>query len=131
MQSAAAALEIACQTSHVMTEIKPEFEQVTQALFQVLAGIATMLENGTITEVTAENQTEAPAKVKLSSADIAVKIKQLNNLLLDCDTEALDLVTELQQYDLPEDLVKVLLGVASYVDEFDFEQAQTLLAKSV
>ncbi|WP_019028038.1 response regulator [Colwellia piezophila] len=131
VQSAAATLEIACQTSNEMTDVNVEVEHVAQALSQVLTSIVTLLENDTVTEVTAENHAKTPAKIKLSSADIAVKIKQLNSLLMDCDTEALDLVTELQQYDLPEDLVKVLLGVASYVDEFDFEQAQILLAKPV
>ena len=129
VQSAAATLEIACQTSNEMTDVNAEVEQVSQALSQVLTSIVIMLENDTVSEVTTQSHEQRAAKLTLSSADLAAKIKQLHSLIIDCDTEALDLVTELQQYDLPEDLVKVLLGVASYIDEFDFEQAQTLLAK--
>ena len=131
MQSAAAKLEIACQTSNEITNVSAEVEQVSQALYQVLTSIVTLLENDTVSEVITQSHDQRAPKLTLSSADLAAKIHRLNSLLMDCDTEALDLVTELQQYDLPEDIVKVLLEVASYVDEFDFEQAQTLLAKPV
>ena len=130
VQSAAAALEIACQKLKEDAELAPVIDKVAKELTPVLAGIVTMKANDSNSKTNSVNLAQPITLTVISPQELNGKLKQLTSLLTDCDTEALDLVSELQQYSLPEGLSTTLKNVAAYIDEFDFDLAQEVLSKT-
>jgi CheY-like chemotaxis protein len=114
VQQAAAALESACKENSTPEKLDQLLEQVAAALSPMLAGLAVLEQTGTVT------QTQDQA-VDLEKRDALVS--QLRALLEDDDTDAADVIEQLEEMAGTGDHTRVLQQLATAIGEYDFDQA--------
>jgi CheY-like chemotaxis protein len=120
VQEAAKALEFACKENMAAKEIGRLLEHVASALSPVLAGLATLEQAEPQTPV----QVEAVDPEKLKSL-----LGRLRVLLEDDDTDATEVVEELEELPGIEAHVGVLKRLLKAIGEYDFEGALEELDK--
>lgn len=116
---AAAELELCCQSSARGEQLQTALNRVEQSLAPVLAALA-VLDAGTL----------GPApSVALPDADIQPRLARLGQLLAESDSEALEVLVELQALSLQPELAERLAKVAQQVERFEFDAALAALLK--
>ncbi len=118
VQQAAATLESACREDTVPEEINQLLEAVAAALSPVIAGLS----------VLEQAETPIPARIVDPEKRNAL-VSQLRALLEDDDTDAADVIEELQEVAGTGDHTTVLRQLAKSIGEYDFEQALAELEK--
>jgi two-component system sensor histidine kinase/response regulator len=63
----------------------------------------------------------------LSTTELLPELEKLQDLLENFDTEAVDLVAEIQSQAVPTEVAQSLKQIGEHIDEFDFDQALELL----
>lgn len=116
---AAAALELCCQSSARGEQLQTALNRVEQSLAPVLAALA-VLDAGTL---------EPAPSVALPDADIQPRLARLGQLLAESDSEALEVLVELQTLSLQPELAGRLAKVAQQVERFEFDAALAALLK--
>ena len=118
MQFAAEKLELACENEENQSLIKEHFEQLMTHLQPVLTSLEQL---STIASPEAHN------KLTIARGDLNNHLEQLAELLENFDTQAQDLINQLQTFHLDKLISKQLELIAESVTDYDFEQAQELL----
>jgi CheY-like chemotaxis protein len=114
VQNTAKALELACKENKDAEEIEPLLENVASALSPVLTGLATLEQAETKQPV----QVEALDPEKLKSL-----LDRLRVLLEDDDTDATEVVEELEELPGIEAHAGALKRLSNAIDEYDFDEA--------
>ena len=114
VQNTAKALELACKENRDTEEIEPLLEKVASALSLVLTGLAALEQAVTKQPV----QVEALDPEKLKSL-----LDRLRALLEDDDTDATELVEELEELPGIEAHASALKRLSKAIDEYDFDEA--------
>jgi HPt (histidine-containing phosphotransfer) domain-containing protein len=116
VQQAAAALESACLEDTAPEEINVLLDNVASALSPILAGLSVLERQGTPTQP----RTVDPEKRK-------AMVVQLRALLEDDDTDATEVIEELEEIMGTGEQTSVLQRLATAIGEYDFDQALTEL----
>jgi polar amino acid transport system substrate-binding protein len=112
VQQAAAALELACKENTPLDEIDPLLVNVAAALSPMLAGLSVLEQPETVTQTAIIDPDKRNAL-----------LAQLRALLEDDDTDATEVIEELQEFAKTEVQVNVLQRLSMAIGEYDFEQA--------
>ncbi|WNC67189.1 response regulator [Thalassotalea nanhaiensis] len=118
VQSAAETLELSCAKNESEKIINHHFKHLMTQLRTVLASLEQLLP---ITDKEHSN------KLKISDDDLTQQFVKLDELLSNFDTQAQDLINELQAFQLDRSITKQLKLIALSVTDYDFENAQQLL----
>jgi PAS domain S-box-containing protein len=118
VQQAAAALELASKEQAIPEKIEQLLEDVKAALSPVIAGLSLLEQQ----ETPQQTRTIPPEKRN-------ALISKLRALLEDDDTEAADVIEELQKVAGTEEDTRILQQLATTIGEYDFEQALVELDK--
>lgn len=119
VQIAAKALEMACRQRKEVEALKPLVQRVIDELTFVIDGLA-LLDAGD--PKSASEEPVDPKKVK-------ILLDQLRELLKDDDTDAADVIDELQSLSGHGIDMQLLHGLASAVGDYDFEAAIPYLSQ--
>ena len=112
VQQAAAALESACKENSPPEEIDPLLENVAAALSPMLAGLSVL------------EQPETPTQTAIIDPDKRnALLAQLRALLEDDDTDAADVIEQLEEMAGTGDHTRVLQQLATAIGEYDFDEA--------
>jgi two-component system sensor histidine kinase/response regulator len=118
VQQAATALESACKKNTPPEEIDPLLENVAAALCPMLAGLSVL------------EQPETPTQTALLDPDKRnALLAQLRALLEDDDTDAGDVIKELEEMVGTGDYTSALQRLMVAIGEYDFDQALAELDK--
>lgn len=118
VHSAAETLEISCSNNDPEALIKSHFEQLMAQLLPVLASLE---------QLTSITSPKTNNKTVITSEELTQRLDELAELLDNFDTQAQDLINELQTFHL-DNLVNTKLElIAASVTDYDFEKAQNLL----